>query len=53
MGAGPGANSNLGALKRLLDHGLGEMAVFLIALGFAAFGIYSVARAWVNRRHAF
>jgi len=42
-----------GALKRLLDHGLGEMAVFLIALGFAAFGIYSVARAWVNRRHAF
>ena len=42
-----------GALKDLLDHAWGEVAVFLIALGFAAFGIYSVARAWVNRRHAF
>jgi hypothetical protein len=40
-----------GALKRLLDHGLGEIAVFLIALGFAAFGVYSIARAWVNRPH--
>jgi hypothetical protein len=42
-----------GALKRLLDHSLGEVAVFLIAVGFAAFGVYSIARAWVNRRHAF
>jgi Domain of Unknown Function (DUF1206) len=41
-----------GALKRLLDHGLGEIAVFLIALGFAAFGVYSIARAWVNRPRA-
>jgi Domain of Unknown Function (DUF1206) len=40
-----------GALKRLLDHGWGEVAVFLVALGFAAFGIYSIARAWVNRDH--
>jgi hypothetical protein len=38
-----------GALKRLLAHGWGEVAVFLIALGFAAFGVYSIARAWVNR----
>jgi len=41
-----------GALKRLLAHGWGEVAVFLIAVGFAAFGIYSLARAWVNRAHA-
>jgi hypothetical protein len=41
-----------GALKRLLDHAWGEVAVFLIALGFAAFGVYSIARAWVNRAHA-
>ena len=39
-----------GALKRLLAHGWGEFAVLLIALGFAAFGVYSIARAWVNRR---
>ena len=38
-----------GALKRLLTHGWGQIAVFLIALGFAAFGVYSIARAWVNR----
>jgi len=38
-----------GAFKRLLDHGWGEVAVFLIALGFLAFGVYSLARAWVNR----
>jgi hypothetical protein len=42
-----------GALKRLLDHSLGEIAVVLVALGFAAFGVYSIARAWVNRRHAY
>jgi hypothetical protein len=40
-----------GALKDLLDHGWGVVAVFLIALGFAAFGVYSIARAWVNRTH--
>jgi hypothetical protein len=41
-----------GALKRLLAQTWGELAVFLIALGFGAFGVYSVARAWVNRGHA-
>jgi len=41
-----------GALKDLLDHAWGEIAVFLIALGFAAFGAYSILRAWVNRDHA-
>jgi hypothetical protein len=41
-----------GALKRLLAHSWGELAVVLIALGFAAFGVYSIARAWVNREHA-
>ena len=41
-----------GALKTMLDHSLGEIAVFLIAVGFAAFGVYSIARAWVNRQHA-
>jgi hypothetical protein len=41
-----------GALKRLLDHGWGQVAVLLFALGFAAFGIYSIARAWVNRDNA-
>jgi len=41
-----------GALKDLLDHGWGVVAVILIALGFAAFGVYSIARAWVNRSHA-
>jgi hypothetical protein len=38
-----------GALKRLLDNSWGQVAVVAIALGFAAFGIYSLARAWVNR----
>jgi amino acid permease len=41
-----------GALKRLLNQGWGPVAVALIALGFAAFGVYSVARAWVNRKQA-
>jgi hypothetical protein len=41
-----------GALKRLLGHSLGEIAVFFVAVGFAAFGLYSIARAWVNRSHA-
>jgi hypothetical protein len=38
-----------GALKRLLAQSWGQVAVFLVALGFAAFGLYSIARAWVNR----
>jgi hypothetical protein len=38
-----------GALKRLLDHSFGDVAVVLVALGLAAFGLYSLARAWVNR----
>jgi hypothetical protein len=41
-----------GALKRLLDHTWGDVAVVLIALGFASFGVYSLARAWVNRKRA-
>jgi uncharacterized membrane protein YidH (DUF202 family) len=41
-----------GALKRLLDHDWGDVAVALIAIGFAAFGVYSLARAWVNRKRA-
>jgi len=41
-----------GALKRLLDHDWGDVAVVLIALGFAAFGVYSLARAVVNRKRA-
>ncbi len=39
-----------GALTRLLDGGFGDAAVLLIALGFAMFGAYSIARVWVNRR---
>ena len=39
-----------GALERLLDHDWGDIAVALIALGFAAFGVYSLAPAWVDRR---
>jgi hypothetical protein len=41
-----------GALKRLLDNGLGDVAVVFVAIGFAAFGVYSMARAWVNRTQA-
>ena len=41
-----------GALKRLLDEAWGEVAVFLIAIGLAAFGVYSLARAWVIRKSA-
>jgi hypothetical protein len=40
-----------GALKRLLDESYGTVLVLLVAAGLAAFGIYSIARAWVNRRH--
>jgi hypothetical protein len=39
-----------GALKRILDQSYGDALVVLVALGFAAFGVYSIARAWVNRR---
>ncbi len=39
-----------GALKRILDQSYGDVVVALVALGFAAFGVYSIARAWVNRR---
>lgn len=38
-----------GALKRILDQSYGDVLVALVALGFAAFGVYSIARAWVNR----
>jgi hypothetical protein len=38
-----------GALKRLLDESYGDVLVVLVAIGFASFGIYSIARAWVNR----
>jgi Domain of Unknown Function (DUF1206) len=41
-----------GALKRLLDESFGDVLVVLVALGFAAFGVYSIARAWVNRQQA-
>jgi hypothetical protein len=39
-----------GALKRLLDESYGDVVIVLVALGLAAFGVYSIARAWVNRR---
>jgi hypothetical protein len=39
-----------GALKRLLDESYGDVLVVLVALGLAAFGVYSIARAWVNRQ---
>lgn len=38
-----------GALKRALDEQYGTALVLAIAVGFAAYGIYSLARAWVNR----
>ena len=38
-----------GALKRILDQSYGDVVIVLVALGFAAFGVYSIARAWVNR----
>jgi hypothetical protein len=39
-----------GALKRILDATYGGVLVVLVACGFAAYGVYSIARAWVNRR---
>jgi hypothetical protein len=41
-----------GALKRLLDHSWGNVLVLGIALGLAAYGVYSLARAWTNRSAA-
>jgi hypothetical protein len=38
-----------GALKRLLDESYGDLVVVFVGLGLAAFGVYSIARAWVNR----
>jgi hypothetical protein len=38
-----------GALKRLLDESFGPALVVAVALGFAAYGVYSLARAWANR----
>jgi len=38
-----------GALRRLLAHWYGPLLVILVALGFAAFGVYSLVRAYVNR----
>jgi hypothetical protein len=40
------------SLKRVLDAAHGELLVALVALGLAAFGVYSIARAWVNRPEA-
>lgn len=40
-----------GALRRLLDERYGEVLVLVVAAGLAAFGVYSIARAWVNRRN--
>jgi uncharacterized protein DUF1206 len=41
-----------GALKRLLDASYGPFLVGLVGIGFAAFGVASIARAWVNRGQA-
>lgn len=41
-----------GALKRALDEPYGDVLVLVIALGLAAYGFYSLARAWVNRSAA-
>jgi hypothetical protein len=41
-----------GALKELLDEPLGGVLVVLVAAGFLAFGVYSIARAWANRQAA-
>jgi len=39
-----------GALKRILSQSYGSVLIVLMAFGFAAFGVYSIARARVNRR---
>ena len=38
-----------GALRRLIAHVYGPFLVILVAVGFAAFGVYSLAGAYVNR----
>jgi hypothetical protein len=38
-----------GALKRILAQSYGDALVVVVALGFVAFGVYSIARAWVTR----
>jgi hypothetical protein len=38
-----------GALRRVLDESYGEVLIVLVAVGLASFGVYSIARAWVNR----
>ncbi len=49
----PGETAGLdGLLKRLLDEPYGKVVVGLMALGLGAFGVYSVARAFVNRERA-
>jgi hypothetical protein len=49
----PGETAGLdGLLKRLLDEPYGKVVVGLVALGLGAFGVYSVARAFVNRERA-
>ena len=45
----PGETGGLdGTLKRLLDESFGGVLVVLVASGFAAFDVYSIARAWIN-----
>jgi hypothetical protein len=41
-----------GALNRTLDEPYGECLVLVIAVGHAAYGVYSLARAWANRSAA-
>jgi Domain of Unknown Function (DUF1206) len=41
-----------GALKRMLEHAWGDLLVLAIAVGLAAYGVYSLARAWANRSAA-
>ena len=49
----PGETAGLdGLLKRLLDAPYGKIVVGLVALGLGAFGLYSLARAFVNRERA-
>jgi hypothetical protein len=49
----PGETAGLdGLLKRLLDEPYGKVVVGLVALGLGAFGVYSVARAFVNRERS-
>jgi hypothetical protein len=40
-----------GSLKRVLDEPFGKALVVVVALGLAAYAVYSIARALVNRNH--